>query len=165
MTKRMIGMCLISAALVGGVGAAGQAAGGFGRGHGDGGPLRALMSGQVGRLLTLRSELDLTTEQKESIHKIVESHRQEIRDVMKPVVEKRRALRDATIATNPDEKAIRAAASDLGNALGNAAVLGSKIKAEVVTVMTPEQKQKIDEFRKHADAAVDHFFDETASAS
>jgi Spy/CpxP family protein refolding chaperone len=142
-----------------------ESTGGWGRGHGEGGPLRALMSGQVGRLLTLRSELDLTTEQKESIHKIVESHRQEIRDVIKPVVEKRRALRDATIATTPDEKAIRAAASDLGNALGNAAVLGSKIKAEVVTVLTPEQKQKVDEFRKHADAAVDHFFEETASAS
>jgi Spy/CpxP family protein refolding chaperone len=158
-------MCLISAALVGGVGAAGNAATGWGRGHGEGGPLRALMSGQVGRLLTLRSELDLTTEQKDSIHKIVDNHRQEIRDVMKPVAEKRRALRDATIAASPDEKAIRAAASDLGSALGNAAVLGSKIKTEVVTVLTPEQKQKIDEFRKHADAAVDHFFDATASAT
>jgi Spy/CpxP family protein refolding chaperone len=165
MTKRMIGMCLISAALVGGVGAAGNAATGWGRGHGDGGPLRALMSGQIGRLMTLRSELDLTAEQKESIHKIVDGHKQEIRDVMKPVAEKRRALRDATIATNPDEKAIRAAATDLGNALGNAAVLGSKIKAEVVTVLTPEQKQRVDEFRKHADAAVDHFFDQTANAS
>src|SRR5476651_2009959 len=112
MTKRMIGVCLLSAAVAGGLGAAGRAADGWG-GHGEGGPLRALMSGQVGRLLTLRSELDLTAEQKESIHKIVASHKQEIRDVMKPVVEKRRALRDATIATNPDEKAIRAAASDL----------------------------------------------------
>jgi Spy/CpxP family protein refolding chaperone len=165
MTKRMIGMCLISAALVGGVAAAGQAATGRGHSHGEGGPLRALMSGQFGRLLTLRSELDLTTEQKESIHKIVANHRQEIVTVMKPVAEKRRALREATIATNPDEKAIRAAASDLGNAMGDAAVLGSKIKAEVVTVLTPEQKQKVDEFRKHADAAVDHFFQETASDS
>jgi Spy/CpxP family protein refolding chaperone len=164
MTKRMIGVCLLSAAVAGGLGAAGRAGDGWG-GHGGGGPLRTLMSGQVGRLLTLRSELDLTAEQKESIHKIVASHKQEIRDVMKPVVEKRRALRDATIATNPDEKAIRAAASDLGSALGNAAVLGSKVKVEVLTVMTPEQKQKIDEFRKHADAAVDHFFDQTASAS
>jgi Spy/CpxP family protein refolding chaperone len=165
MRKRMIGLCLISAAFVGGVGAAGSTAADWARGHGDGGPLRALFTGQVGRFMTLRSELDLTAEQKESIHKIVASHRQEIVAAMKPVVEKRRALREAATATNPDEKAIRAAATDLGNALGDAAVLGSKIKAEVVGVLTPEQKQTIDEFRKHSDAAVDHYFDQAASAS
>ncbi len=63
--------------------------------------------------------------------------------MLKPVAEKRRALRDATLAENPNEATIRDAADELGKAIGDAAVVGSKIKAEIHKVLTPEQQEKI----------------------
>ena len=121
-----------------------------------------LVSGQFGRLLTLRSELGITTEQREQIRGIVKSHRQEIAAVLKPVAEKRRALRDATLAENPNDAAIHAAANELGKAIGDAAVVGSKIKAEVHKVLTPEQREKITQFRQQSETAVDKFLEKLA---
>lgn len=125
-------------------------------------PLRMFLSGQFGRLLELRSELDLTTEQRNKIRDVITSHKAEIATAIKPVVEKRRALREATLATNVDETAIRAAANDLGRAIGDAAVVGAKVKAEVRAVLTPEQQKKLDEFRGESDSALDSFLDTAA---
>lgn len=125
-------------------------------------PLRSFIQGQVGRLMTLRSELDVTAEQRDAIRKIVESHRSEIVDVAKPIVEKRRVLRDATLAKEPHESAIRTAANDLGKAIGDAAVLASKVKGEVAKVLTPEQMQKVESFRQTSDSAVDGFIQKIA---
>ena len=116
-------------------------------------------------MLTLRSDLDLSDEQRDDIRQILLSHKQEIATVMKPVVEKRRALRDATLADHPDEHAIRAAANELGQAIGDAAVVGAKIKGEVHQVLTPEQLQKVDTFRGQFDAAVDQFIEKAANPS
>jgi Spy/CpxP family protein refolding chaperone len=128
-------------------------------GAGDGGmhPLRTFIQGQIGRLMTLRSDLDVTNEQREAIKKIVQGHKVEIIAVATPIVEKRRALRDATLAKTPDETAIRAAASDLGKAIGDAAVLASKVKGEVAKELTPEQQKKIEQFRLGSDQALDNF--------
>jgi Spy/CpxP family protein refolding chaperone len=107
--------------------------------------------------LALRSELGITTEQRTQIREIVKSHRQELAKVLKPMAEKRRALRDATLAEDADEATIRAAANELGQAIGDAAVVGSKVKAEVQHVLTPEQREKISEFRGQSQLAVDKF--------
>jgi Spy/CpxP family protein refolding chaperone len=116
-------------------------------------------------MLTLRSELQLTDEQREQIKTIVQSHKQEIVTVAKPVVAKHRTLRDAVLADSADEKAIRSAADDLGHSIGDAAVLAAKIKGEVHKVLTTEQQGKIDDFRKHADAAVDEFIQQVSQAA
>jgi Spy/CpxP family protein refolding chaperone len=128
-------------------------------------PVRMLASGQFGRLLALRSELELTEQQRGEIREIVKSHRQEIVTVFKPLAEKRRALRDVTISEHADEAAIRAAAADLGKAIGDAAVVGSKVKAEVYKVLTPKQRQQVKDFRGQSEAAVDKFLDEAADPS
>lgn len=161
-----IGVCLLATALAGGVGVSGLAAGGpLGDDVPEARPLRMLLSGQFGRLLALRSELDLTSEQRERIRAIVKSHRQEIVAALRPVVDKRQALRDATLAENANEAAIRAAADELGKAIGDAAVVGSKIKAEVRQVMTPEQREKINKFRQQSETAVDTFLSEMADST
>jgi Spy/CpxP family protein refolding chaperone len=142
-----------------------HAAGPFGGALTDEGParpLRMFLSGQFGRLLELRSELELTTEQRTQIRDVVKNHRAEIAVALQPVVERRRALREATLAANVDEAAIRTAATDLGKAIGDAAVVGAKVKAEVRAVLTPEQQKKLDEFRGESDAAIDSFLDEAA---
>jgi len=153
-----IGVCLLATVLAGGAGVSGLAANGpLGDDVPEARPLRMLVSGQFGRLLTLRSELDVTTEQRQQIRGIVKNHRQEIAAALKPVAEKRRALRDATLAENANEAAIYAAADELGKAIGDAAVVGAKIKAEIRPVLTPEQREKIEQFRQQSETAVDKF--------
>lgn len=160
MSKRMIAsLCLVGVSVCA-LGAA--AAPQLTTGDGEARPLRMFMQGQLGRLMTLRSELDVTSEQREAIKTIVQSHRSEIVAVAKPIVEQRRALRDATLAKDSNEEAIRAAANRLGKAIGDAAVLASKVKGEVGTVLTPEQMRKVEEFRLHSDAAVDGFIEKFA---
>jgi Spy/CpxP family protein refolding chaperone len=160
-----IGTCMVAAALVCGLGQRVLAAPGP---AGDelpaARPAGMLLSGQLGRLLELRSELDLTADQRSQIREIVKSHRQELSSVIKPVVEKRRALRDATLAENASEAAIHTAADELGKAIGDAAVVGSKIKVEVRQVLTPEQQEKISQFRGESQSAVDKFLDKMSDA-
>ena len=170
MKKWMIGACIAAAVIGSGIGvrsvmadpAPVAASGETGVEHG--GPLRRFFSGQMGRLLALRSDMNLTEDQRQQIHQIVASHRKEIAAVAKPLVEKHRALRDATLAPNMDEKAIRAAAEDMGKSIGDAAVLAAKIKSEVRKVLKPDQLQKIEEFRKHADQATDEFIQQMSNA-
>ncbi len=158
-----IGVCLLATVLAGGVGRSGLAAAGpLGDDVPEAGPLRMLVSGQFGRLLALRSELGITTEQRTQIRGIVTSHRQEIAAALKPVADKRRALRDATLAENASEATIRAAADELGKAIGDAAVIGSKIKSEVREVLTPEQREKVTQFRQQSETAVDKLLDKMA---
>lgn len=156
-----IGVCLLATVFAGGAGLTGLAtAAPLGHDVPEARPLRMLVSGQFGRLLTLRSELGISSEQREEIRGIVKSHKQELAAALKPVAEKRRALRDATLAENANEAAIRTAADELGKAIGDAAVVGSKIKAEVREVLTPEQREKVTQFREQSESAVDRFFNE-----
>jgi Spy/CpxP family protein refolding chaperone len=126
------------------------------------GPLRLFLSGQLGRLLTLRSELNLTADQREQIRQIIQSRRVEIANALRPIVEKRRALRDAVMADTTDEQAIRAAAGNLATSIGDAAVLAAKVRSEVAKVLTPEQLATVTAFRKESGQSVDHFLDNMA---
>jgi Spy/CpxP family protein refolding chaperone len=126
------------------------------------GPWRLLVSGQFGRLLTLRSELNISADQRQHIKLIFQSHRPEIAASLRPLVEKRRALQDAVMAEPTDEPAIRAAAGNLATSLGDAAVLAAKIRSEVANVLTPEQQAKVADFRRDSRLSVDHFLDNLA---
>jgi len=162
MKKLLIGMAL-SLAMVFGLLCVGGAAS-AGEGGREGGPLRRFISGQIGRLMTLKSDLNLSDDQKQQIKQIVLSHRSEIVAVAKPLVESKRALRDATFAANPDEQAIRAAADKLGKAVADAAVLASKIKMEAAKVLTADQMKTLSEFRDSTDKSVDRFMQEFQDA-
>jgi Spy/CpxP family protein refolding chaperone len=159
----MIGTLVLATLLAGGAGVSGLAANGpLGDDVPEARPLGMLVSGQFGRLLALRSELDVTAEQRTQIREIVKSHRQEIAAVLKPVAEKRQALRDATLIENANEAAIHAAADELGKVIGDAAVVGATIKTEVRNVLTPEQRAKITQFRHDSETAVDKFLAQLA---
>jgi Spy/CpxP family protein refolding chaperone len=56
-------------------------------------PLLNFIRGQIGRWMVLRSQLDLTREQKQQITIILQAHKAEIVQAAQPVMEKRRALR------------------------------------------------------------------------
>jgi Spy/CpxP family protein refolding chaperone len=132
---------------------------------GEGGSLRTFIHERIAELVKLHGEVNLSSEQRENIHAVLKEHRSEIVSVVKPIAEKRRALREAVMAKNPDENAIRAAANDLGKAIGDAAVLASKVKPEIGKVLTSEQKEKIEEFRRQSDKAADEFIEKIASHS
>ena len=123
------------------------------------GPLANFLRGMVGRVMTLRSELDLTEEQKGALRAVVVAHRGEIVAVMKPVVAKKRALHDAVMAEPTDEKGIRAAADDLGKAIGDAAVVAAKVKKEAAGILTTEQKGKVAAFREEMNKSVDEMLE------
>lgn len=154
MRTRIIAAVVVGLSMCGlGAAAAPRALSGDAAGH----PLRMFLQGQVGRLMTLRSELDVTPEQRAAIQKIVVEHKSEIATVAKPIVANRRALRDATLAKDTNEAAIRTAANDLGKSIGDAAVLASKLKGEASKVLSPDQMKKIEVFRADSDTAVDGF--------
>ena len=118
-------------------------------------PFVRFIRGEIGRFMVLRSQLDLTDAQRDQIKTILQAHKAEIVQVIQPIVEKRRALRDAVCAPNPDEQAIRTASDDLGKAIGDAAVLASKLKQQIAPILTDEQRQQIHDFRSQSDNAVD----------
>ena len=127
-------------------------------------PLVRLIRAQIARAKALRTDLKLTDEQKQEIGLILLENKDAIAEVAKPVVEKKRALRQAVWAEKTDEKAIRAASEDLGKAIADAAVLAARVRAEAVEVLTDEQLKLIEKFHSDRDAAVDTFLETLTQA-
>jgi len=123
-----------------------------------------MILGNLGRLMVLRSEVNLTDQQREKIKEVVTAHKSEILTEAKAVVEKRTVLRNAVLTEKPDEAAIRKAAEDLGREIGNAAVLAAKVKGEVAPVLTDDQKALIKTCIADCDKAVGRFFEEAGKA-
>jgi len=156
MTRKRIALIGIvcSLLLMASLAAWGVESGAFSAGKGPfDGSLKRLIVGQVGRVLVLKSQLDVTDEQKEKTAGIIKSRLDEIIPVAKNVVEKRRALRQAVMKEEPNEKEIRAAAEALGKSLGDASVLTSKIVAEARPIFTPHQVKLVQDFRISLDNA------------
>ncbi|MCP4594027.1 MAG: periplasmic heavy metal sensor [bacterium] len=123
----------------------------FGMRTGDGGGLHDLLTAKMGRLMMLFGELNLTDEQKEQIHAVLESDKQAIVAVVRPLVDKHRTLHEAVLADQTDEQAIRAAATELGAAIGDVAVLAASIKERIHPLLTEDQIKAMQDF--HADHA------------
>jgi len=111
------------------------------------GSLKRLIVGHVGRLLVLKSQLDVTEEQKMKAGAIVKRHLNEIVPAVKSVLEKRQALRQAVMKEKPNEKEIRAAAESLGKTMADASVLASKIVFEARPVFTDQQEKLVKDFK------------------
>ncbi len=114
-----------------------------GPGRGRGGP-----GGGFGPFATgvedLRG-LDLSETQREQVRTIMQSHREESRAAQQRHATAMRALQDATRGT--DEAAIRQQGEAVGAAVADAAVLRSRIRADVWAVLTPEQQAKAEQLR------------------
>lgn len=126
-------------------------------------PMGRLLQRVIGRRLILRSNMNVTDEQRESIREIVESHKAQIAEAVKPIVTRKRALADTVSAEKTDEAAIRAACEDLGRSLGDAAVLGANVRKEVLTVLTDDQRELIEGFRSEVASDVDAWLQEISS--
>lgn len=85
-------------------------------------PLGRLIMGQIGRLLVLHSEMNVTPEQKAQIRAVIQSHKPEITDAVKALVAAKRNLREQVTVDKPDNKAIQAASDRQGEASTKRAV-------------------------------------------
>jgi Spy/CpxP family protein refolding chaperone len=101
--------------------------------------------------------LDLTEDQKSRIKDVLRTHADEIKAQMQVSATARRALHDAVMAQPTNESAIRAAAAQVGQTQGDAALLFARLRTEIDPILTPEQKAKVQSFQArgghHADAA------------
>jgi Spy/CpxP family protein refolding chaperone len=122
-------------------------------------PIVQFIRHRFGRLMALKADLAITEGQREEIRGIVRGYRSQIAPAVEGVVGKRRALGEAVLAEDPDEQAIRSAARALGNQIADAAVLASKVAAEVKGVLTQEQIELIRQYQTDREAAVDKFLD------
>ncbi len=118
------------------------------RGHerqgmrGEGGP------GMHWGHLHLLNKLDLSQEQKQEAAAILKSHREAIGTNSKGMMEARKNLRDAVMAEEFSEGAVRDAAAEVGRQIEESAVLSARIFSELREVLTPEQKEKMLQMRE-----------------
>ncbi|HCD34620.1 MAG TPA: hypothetical protein DER01_19585 [Phycisphaerales bacterium] len=125
-------------------------------------PVGRLIQGQVGRMLTLRSELNLTDQQRTLIRQIITNHKPELASLAKQIVEQKRAIREAVIKPDNQEADIHKAAENLAKTITQTAVLAGQIRAEVFAVLTVKQRQLIESSITDRHQAVDRWLDEIA---
>lgn len=162
---------LLSVALVGTIATAAFAVSPAGgpfcamRGPLAGTPLGRTISGCIGRVITLRSDLNVSDEQRQQIHDVLRSHHSEIASTAKSVRDKRVALRDLARSDNADQAQIQAAADALGQAVSEAAVKAVKLGGEIAPLLNQEQRAAIDKFLTENDAAINSFLDAAIQGS
>ena len=122
-------------------------------------PLGRLVTASLGRLLVLRSELELTPEQRSQIRDVLISHRAQIAQTVKSVRDKRVVLRDAVLQGQSDEQ-IRAAAAELGTQIAEASVKAVKLRNQLAPILTEQQRTRIGQFIADQDQAVGRFLEQ-----
>jgi hypothetical protein len=95
----------------------------------------------------MKEKLGLTDEQAAQLQQLRTPQQENMKTAQETIQEKRKALEEA-VQSGADEQAIRAAAVELGTALGDAAVLRAEHAAEVKKILTPEQIEKLQQFKE-----------------
>jgi len=117
----------------------------MGRGMGPGG--RGGPGGPMGMLPMLGRRLDLTDAQKDQIKTIADSHKEDWKSLAERARAAHGALNQAVTADTVDEALIRQRSADVAAADADMAVARAKVHAEVVQILTPEQKAKLQSLR------------------
>jgi protein CpxP len=96
----------------------------------------------MGILGPMMGRLNLTSDQRDRVKQIVDSHRTDQEQLGERAMKAHEALQEA-ITGSFDESAIRARASDVASVDADQAVLQARIYHEVVQILTPEQQEKL----------------------
>ncbi len=126
----------------GGVGRSGDAGGPGGPGArrgGQGGPGRPGGPGGFGPMMML-GRLDLTTDQRDRVRQIMDSHRDEQQALGDRAMKAHDALQEAVTSTF-NEGVIRARAADVAAVDADMAVAQARVFGEVYQILTPEQQE------------------------
>ncbi len=113
----------------------------FGRGGrggpgGPGGPMGALGPMMIERL-------DLTTDQRDRVKQILDSHREDQQAIGKRAMAAHDALDAAMTSDSFDETLIRARAADVAAVEADETVLRARIYAEVLQILTSDQQARL----------------------
>ena len=117
----------------------------MGRGMGPGG--REGPGGSMGMLPMLGRQLDLTDAQKDQVKTIADSHKADWKSLADRARAAHGALNQAVTADTVDEALIRQRSADVAAVDADMAVARAKVHAEVVQILTPEQKAKLQSLR------------------
>jgi len=90
----------------------------------------------------LLERLNLTTDQRDRVHQIMESHRDEQKAIGDRAMKAHEAL-NAAITGPFDESAIRTRAADLAAVDADMAVAQARVYGEVLQILTTEQQQQL----------------------
>jgi Spy/CpxP family protein refolding chaperone len=99
---------------------------------------------KIDMILKMKEELGLSDAQVKELEALKVEIQEKMKASMEAVKAKREAL-DEAVKSGVEESAIRAAATALGNALGDEAVLKVSINARIDKILTEEQKAKLKE--------------------
>jgi len=128
-------------------------------------PLGRTIAASFGRVLTLRSDLNVTDEQRKQIRDVFVSHRAEIAATVKSVRNKRVALRDLVRSGKAEKSQIRSAADELAQAVSDAAVKAAELQGKIAPLLSQDQRATIDKFLTENDAAINAFLDAAVKGS
>jgi Spy/CpxP family protein refolding chaperone len=120
---------------------------GFGRPGGPGGRMGGPMGGAFGFREVMR---DLTDAQREQVRGIHERHADRIRPLAERAHAAREAINNAVFSGNDGN--LQALSIEVGNAETELTFAQAQVQSEILTVLTPEQKQTIAERRKQMEA-------------
>ena len=110
----------------------------MGPGMGRGGP-----GGPMGMLPMLGRQLDLTDAQKAQIKTIADSHKEDWKSLAERARAAHGALNQAVTAESVDEALLRQRSAEVSAVDADMAVARARAHAEVVQILTPEQKTKL----------------------
>lgn len=99
---------------------------------------------------TWGARLDLTEAQREEIRALGETHRKDARALAEKMRAARRQLREAMRADVPDEAAVRSAAGAVATLQAERAALRARAKGRFMSLLTPEQREKVNQARAQA---------------
>lgn len=92
--------------------------------------------------------LDLTEAQRDKIFEIRHAAAPALREKGKAAFEARKALREATRAEQFDEAKVRGAAERLAKAEADVVVERARVRQQVLSVLTPEQRAKLEQAKE-----------------
>ena len=99
-------------------------------------------------LKKMMAAVGLSDEQKEEVKNIINQNRTRLEPVIKQLVTERRALRDLIQSESFDEGAIRNQAAGVAKLQADLAVERALAYQAILTVLTPEQIQKLKAFQE-----------------
>jgi len=101
--------------------------------------------GPAGKLQRMMRHLDLSDDQQNQVDTIVKGSLEQFYDYKSSMRDTRKALKEAVMAESYDAQAVQVLAQQQGQTMAAMIVYGAGIKAEVMQVLTPEQRAEVKE--------------------
>ena len=154
--KRSIKSLLVVMAITGAVGAGIAYAFPSGGAHGCGDVKRAMsFKGHHGysdsdRMIEhMAASLDLSKQQRDAMYAIADKARPQTRELRDRLAETHKQLRALTQQGTPKESEVRKLADAQGKAIADMIVLHTKVRTEILGVLTNAQRQQLEQWRDH----------------